>query len=290
MRGNILSEDLQIGFKVRGLAVPKKEMVLNDWVLLRGVPDSYASYVFFKVSLENQEEWDRLAGYFMNILRNILQMYSLVKNVYAEVLPNWVTSEISSEHPFGHPKYSPEFRLVPKYSDEQRVKNVPFLEKTIIKYESVKSIFQDRNKAFLRTALDYYHRSLGDLRLEEKLIDLMVSLESLFSREAQELRLRISLRASSLLSVGQKSERSNIFRKIYRLYDKRSKVVHGAELVDLDIFEISILQQYVREAIKRLIHTEMSKRNILELLDESTYDEKKKELLNEKILEAIEKW
>ena len=226
----------------------------------------------------------------MNMLRNILQIYSLVKNVYAEVLPSWVTSRVSSEQPFGHPKYSPEFRLVPKYSDEQRMKNAPFLEKTIVKYKSVKNVFQDKNMVFLRNALDYYHRSLGDLRLEEKLIDLMVSLESLFSREGQELRLRISLRASSLLSVGKESERANIFRNIYRLYDKRSKVIHGMELVDLGIFEISLLQDYVREAIKRLIHTGMLKRTILKLLDESVYDEKKQELLNERISEAIEKW
>ena len=168
--------------------------------------------------------------------------------------------------------------------------NVPLLKKTIAKYESVKDIFQDKKKAFLKNAIDYYHRSLSDFRLEEKLIDLMISLESLFSRETQELGLRISLRASFLLSVNQENERSNIFRNIYTLYRKRSKVVHGTEVVDLDIFEISILQEYVREAIKRLIHTEMPKKNILRLLDESVYDKEKRELLNEEILKAIKRW
>jgi hypothetical protein len=285
-----LSKDLQIGFKVKGLGAPEKEMVFDDYVLIRGVPHSDASYVFFKVAIQKKEEIDKLADDSMNILRNALQLYSIVKNVYTEVMPSWVTAEISPEHPFGYPKYSPEFRLVARIGDEQRVKNIPFLNKTVAKYESVKDIFQNKNKAFLKNAMDYYHRSLGDFRLEEKLIDLMISLESLFSREAQELRLRISLRASSLLSVGKESERSKIFRKIYQLYDKRSKVVHGTELVNLDIFEISILQEYVREATKRLIHIEMSKKDILKLLDESIYDEEKRELLNGKILEAIKKW
>ena len=174
--------------------------------------------------------------------------------------------------------------------EEQRVKNVPLLKKTMTKYESVKNIFQDRNKAFLRNAIDYYHRSLGDLRLEEKLIDLMISLESLFSRETQELRLRISLRASFLLGVGQEKVLPNIFRNIYKLYDKRSKVVHGTQIVDLDEFEISILQKYVREAIKRFIHIEMPKKDFLQLLDESVYDEAKRAYLNQIVLMAIEKW
>jgi len=55
-----LSGDSQIGFKVRGLAVPNEDIVYDDWILLRGVPESYASYVFFRVSLENLEEGDKL--------------------------------------------------------------------------------------------------------------------------------------------------------------------------------------------------------------------------------------
>ena len=92
------------------------------------------------------------------------------------------------------------------------------------------------------------------------------------------------------MSAGQESERSNIFRNVYNLYEKRSKVVHGTEVVDLDGTEIFILQEYVREAIKRFIHIEMQKQNILKLLDESIYDKEKRELLNRKLLEAIKKW
>lgn len=37
-------------------------------------------------------------------------------------------------------------------------------------------------------------------------------------------------------------------------------------------------------------YIEMAKKSILRLLDESVYDKEKRELLNEKILEAIKKW
>jgi len=56
------------------------------------VPHSDASYIFFKVAIQNKEEMDKLADDSMNALRNVLQMYSIVKNVYTEVMPSWVTA------------------------------------------------------------------------------------------------------------------------------------------------------------------------------------------------------
>lgn len=285
-----MSEDWQIGFKVKGLGAPEKEIVFDDYILIRGVPRSDSSYVFFKVAIQNEKEEEKLHDNYINVLRNIVQMYGLVTNVYAEVLLNSVRAKISSEDPFGYTKYSPEFWLKAVIGDEERVKNIPLIKKTMAKYETVKTIFQDKNKAFLRNALDYYYRSLGDVRLEEKLIDLMISLESLFSRETQELRLRISLRASFFLSVGQESGLSKVFRDIYELYDKRSKVVHGIEDVDLNSTKIWILGDYVREAIKQFIHIEMPKEDILKLIDESVYDKEKREQLGQIILEATKKW
>lgn len=217
-------------------------------------------------------------------------MYGLVTDVHVEVLSSSVMAEISSENPFGHTKYGPELGFIAIIEEEDRKENVPLLKKTMAKYQSVKSIFQDKKRAFLKNAVDYYYRSLSDSRLEEKLIDLMISLESLFSSETQELRLRISLRASSLLGVGQEHEQANIFRNIYTLYEKRSKVVHGTEVVNLTFSEISILQKYVNEAVRRLVQTDMPKKNILKLLDDSIYDKEKKELLDRKILEAIKNW
>jgi hypothetical protein len=46
----------------------------------------------------------------------------------------------------------------------------------------------------------------------------------------------------------------------------------------------------VNEAVRRLVHVDMPKQDILKLLDDSIYDKEKKELLSRKILEAIKKW
>jgi hypothetical protein len=142
----------------------------------------------------------------------------------------------------------------------------------------------------LKNAIDYYERSVKDDMLEEKLLDLMISLESLFSNERDELGLRYSLRASFLLGVGQEGRRPRIFKNIHELYGKRSAVVHGTSKVNLEYSDIVFLQENVREAIKRLIHIDMPKQKILELLDESIYDGNQLEVLEKIVLDSINKW
>jgi hypothetical protein len=180
--------------------------------------------------------------------------------------------------------------VVPAFSEKRRREQIPIIEKTFAKYERVKSIFQQKSKKFLENAIDYYYRSLGDERLEEKIIDLMISLESLFSNEKDELGLRYSLRVAFLLGVDKEQERPTIFKTIHSLYGKRSAVVHGTGNVKLEYSEISALQGYVREAIKRLIHIEMPKQDFISLLDESVHNAEKTFSLNDIVREAIKKW
>ena len=98
------------------------------------------------------------------------------------------------------------------------------------------------------------------------------------------------MRAASLLSIEQEAEYSTIFKTIYSLYDRRSKVIHGVTDVKLDKIEIFHFQKCLREAIKRFIHIEMPKKGILKLLDDSVFDQDKKKMLKEIILEAQKKW
>jgi len=92
------------------------------------------------------------------------------------------------------------------------------------------------------------------------------------------------------LGVGQEDKRAELFRNIYSLYVKRSKVVHGNEVVDLGYTEIHNLQENGGEAIKRLVYIDKEKKEFLELLDQSVYDEKKREELNQMVNVAIKKW
>lgn len=260
--GKYLSEDWQFCFYVRGLIAPEKGITLGGMIIF-GIPPSDDASIFFKVSTKAEKDHDVLRNDLLNNLRNIAKVYGLVSNTYVDVMGSSSASKISSEHPFGDKKIRGHISLITVIDEERRRREIPLIEKTITKYEVVKPIFQGKAKAFLRNAIDYYYRSLKDEKLEERIIDLMISLESLFSKERDELGLRYSLRTTFLLGVGQEAERPNIFRKMQTLYRKRSKVIHGTEDVDLEYEDISILQKYVREAIKRLIHIEMSKQKFL---------------------------
>jgi len=273
---------------VKGLVAPEKGIILNN-ILIRGVPPSHDADVFFKATIKDEQEKDQLRDHLANKLRNILQVYGLITGAHAEAMPGSSLAKIS-DYPFGDMRLRGDLRLIPVFDEERRRREIPLLEKTMAKYGLIKHLFESKKKGFLRNAIDYYNRSLGDVRLEERLIDLMISLESLFSKEREELGLRYALRTSFLLSVGNEEELPSIFRNIKSLYRKRSKVVHGTEVANLDIGEITTFQKQVREAIKRLVHIEMDKEKFLGLLDESVVDKEKRKQLTDIVSKAIEKW
>jgi hypothetical protein len=64
----------------------------------------------------------------------------------------------------------------------------------------------------------------------DSLIDAVIALENLFAgTESGELRFRISLACASLLEPRDASARDELRREIGRLYDRRSRIVHGNE-------------------------------------------------------------
>lgn len=284
-RGNSLSEDWQIGFAVKGLIVPKEGIPIGDNVFIRGGPVDVA-YVYFKSSIKYTEELDEFSKKMALILRDIVAAYGFVSNIHTEVTGGIVREKITSKTPFGTTRNPPyRFMMIfPKPTDEKRRDNVPILKKAI-------EIRKEVKERFLRNAIDYYSRSLGDLRLEEKLIDLMIAFESMFSGRGRAggLFLGYALRATLFLSIGQKIKPSTIFDDIHHLYEKRNKVVHGSRGVKLDAAEISNFQKYIREAIKRFISIKRPKDEIFKLLDEAVYDEKEREKLNQIVLDAISK-
>ena len=284
-----MSEYLQVGFWVKGLVAPEKEIVFDDVLLIRGMAHGVNAGVFFKMAMQKEEDRDKLEDKCVNELKDFLQVYGLVSDNYAEPPSGRTSAKISPENPFGSLKHLGIF-MEAVLDEKQRNRQIPNLQKTFEKYNATRAIFRSKNQAFLKNAIDYYYRSLGDDRLEEKLIDLMIALESLFSKENDELTLRYSLRAAFLIGSGQEDKRPIIVETIKNLYRKRSKVVHGTGSVDLDYKEIHAFEGLVKEAIKRLVHIEMDKPKFLELLDEAMYDEEKKKILDKLLAEAIKKW
>jgi len=118
----------------------------------------------------------------------------------------------------------------------------------------------------------------------------MISLESLFSKENDELGLRYSLRIAFLIGSWQEDKRPEVFRLVKKLYKKRSQIVHGTGQIDLENRDISDFRGIISKAIKILIHMNLSKESMLDLLDDAVYIDNKRQELDKVVQEAIKKW
>lgn len=291
-----MSEDWQFYFRVKGLTAQEEDILFNNRFLFRGVKDKIGqTHVFFKAKVKaaEKEKLDKKVSEVRNIVDNFLKIYYLTTGIHVELLSGVTATRIQPDNPFGNPKHAHIGRAmgyVVRSREEERAlreRYTHLLNKTMKTFDSWGFIFSDKKMSYLVNALEYLYHATGDERLEQKLIDLIISMESLFG-EDQELRLRISLRATYLLSAGREGERPRIFNRIYDLYNKRSRIVHGGEEVPLTSEEVSGLECFVRESIMRLIPSGLSKKDVATLLDQSVYDEDKRKEIDNLILRSEE--
>jgi hypothetical protein len=106
-----------------------------------------------------------------------------------------------------------------------------------------------RSSPYLRNAVNFfYYSDLAD-RIEERLINLAISLEALYLTEKMELGYRLSLRVALLIGhLYDDRTMKQIAQEVRDLYDKRSSVVHGdPEKITHD--EILRLESFVRKSM-----------------------------------------
>jgi hypothetical protein len=279
----------QFCFTVNGLVAPKEGMRFDDDLLFVGTKKrDDVSDVFFRIqacesNLHNSENTS------LQRLWLLLCIYGLCSGRYAEMPDSCGYTTIDADQPFGKPKlrgYGDVFLAV---REEQWDRFKSILKMSVIKFYELEGKLVQKEKRFLRNAIDYYYRSLKHTVLEETLIDLIVALESLLSRENHELGLRLSQRACLL--VGETDEeRKQILSLVKKLYRKRSQIVHSGETKNLSAEDVERLRRYVKEAIIRLVHIDMSKEDIIELMDLSCIDGRKRAELVKLSKNAKEKW
>jgi hypothetical protein len=145
----------------------------------------------------------------------------------------------------------------------------------------------DDRKNNLRQAIyragEYYEAAHERSGPVDRLIALAIALESMFSpTDSGELRFRISLTAAQFIGRTP-NERKLIFDRLYELYGRRSKVVHGAYDVDKYVSgelvlnrEIDEWSKYIRRALigfLALYFSGMTNRNeILRAMAEANFE------------------
>ena len=85
---------------------------------------------------------------------------------------------------------------------------------------------RDRLELSLGRLVSSERRSLGRFRHEDRLLDIAVVLEVLFSLQGGELTHKLSIRAAHLLGDSGE-ERLAVYESVHHLYEARSRIVHG---------------------------------------------------------------
>jgi len=281
--------EYQVLFILKGVSAPEKDMMCDKNLLIRRHGEDDEAEVYMRITEEEAKDQGAIDKPFLRKLDQIIKLYGLETMMYVHSPRGWSWGPITEGVPFGQLRTGQLIIDIKPFYTPERVKNLcSAFDFAVRKRETIKQVFEDNSKSFIRHGLEYFHMALDEHTREKKIIDLFVALESLFSKD-QELRFRISLRASSLLgSIGR--DRTKVFGCIYDLYNKRSRVVHGVAEVDLSDDQISDLERYIRDCIRILIHLDMGKDDIIEKLDASLYDDGAKLELQKLATEAYGKW
>jgi len=146
----------------------------------------------------------------------------------------------------------------PKYTLE--TSEIPNLQKFI---EDIKLPFE---KSFLQLAFENFELSYQTSNLNLAFLVLMIALESLFNPGLGELKYRISRNLAVLLG-NSKEESKNIFTEIGKLYEERSKIIHGGRKYFTTRENLLKLRHCVRESIKEIFRIGKDKKTLLDLLN-----------------------
>ena len=105
----------------------------------------------------------------------------------------------------------------------------------------------------LELTLSRFNKCYGRINNEDKIIDLTVAIESCLLKDNQELSYKFCLRGTSVLSELEKyKDTQEIFNRLKKLYNIRSKIVHEGKLLE-DLKENDDYPNDVENLVRDLI-------------------------------------
>ena len=140
------------------------------------------------------------------------------------------------------------------------------------------------DKLKLRIALSRFNKGCLEQEQEDRLIDYVISLESvLLGDSPSDLKLRFSLRGASLLGDSQ-DDRSKLFKTLTVAYEARNYIVHGSRKRDFSKVDVKNLSHIAGRAILKMIDLSdlnVNRDKILEALDSFPFSRKDDESIED---------
>ena len=142
-------------------------------------------------------------------------------------------------------------------------------EKTILVglYNRITEMLKDKK---LRLALERFNMIYSPVSLEKKLLDLMITLETLYLSGKSEKKFRLCCYMTYTLSSGSEKSTKEIWNYVDKAYDLRSNIVHESAALPIKIsigkekdrIKIPIenfldkIEEYTRESLVKFIRRE----------------------------------
>lgn len=126
------------------------------------------------------------------------------------------------------------------------------------------------NKDYSR-ALEYFNQSFSVNNLPVKLLCLFASLESLFNYDKEKIAEKVSTYTSKL--IFDKDKKDEIYSRLKKLYDERSKYIHGQSTDRITYALYEELKEFVRVVLLNywfvsMYHEVKNNRQMISFLDE----------------------
>jgi len=240
--------------------IDEKGIAIND-IMIRKINKS-EFYIF-----SNLEENVHLSSIFHNLTHVMLMKYSSsdlnsgydkVKEKFQRVIdslsllkegnPRFGGVYRNINNPWIHYDSKYEIDIVPKNPLKMK-KNEKKQVKKI--YDGLNVIdFSKKGNKFLEIAIKRFVTALARTNKFDQLIDLMISLESLYVSSPGEITVRLSNRMATVLGKAD-SEREEIWKFTKKVYNMRSGIVHGEGLRSNEIDgKIYTLDEIIQKLIQ----------------------------------------
>lgn len=134
---------------------------------------------------------------------------------------------------------------------------------------------------FLGRSIRRFSNAIENRSTEERIVDFVISLESLYSSNEQELAYKFSLRVAAILGSNSR-EKIKLQQMMHKIYNMRSKIVHGDKILNQIKFDGKSLETHMAvEVLERI------SRNSIMIFFELLEHYEKKEDIHRDIEDAI---
>jgi len=128
-------------------------------------------------------------------------------------------------------------------------------------------------QAYLQLALENFELSYNVPNLKLAFLSLMISLETMLNPGGGEITHRLARNTCVLLGKDSDNSRA-IYDDVKRLYRKRSNLIHSGD-EDIELEDVSRLRKYVRQSIREIDNTGLSKNELVDMLDSCGFGDRR---------------